>query len=142
VCSPPTTPVVRPIQERPFHARFRLETVVGQLNSTRQGRAPTRRYRYISPALTELVRRRHLRIWPKNSDLLEHRKAIHEPMLHLSRFRPNTLFYIAIMQRRGGRQCNRTRYISPARALQGSRRLVASLPPKRCISPRNSQFPQ
>jgi hypothetical protein len=140
--SSPTTPVVRPIHERPFHPRFRLETVACHSSSTRQGRARTRRHRYISPALTELARQRHLRIWPKNSDLLKRRNTAQGPALHLSRFRHNQLIYMVNVERRGGRPDTLWRYISPAWALQGSRKPVASLPRKRCISPRKSKFPQ
>jgi hypothetical protein len=134
--------VVRPIHERHFHPRFRLETVACHSSSTRQGRAPKPHRRYISPALTELARRRHLRIWPKNSDLLKHRNGLPRPALHLSRFRHNLLFYMVDMEGRGGRPDTPKRYISPAWALQGSRKSVASLPPRRCISPRMNHFSQ
>ena len=60
--------------------------------------------------------------------------------LHLSRFRLNALIYLGLEKGRGGRQQRPDRYISPAEALHLSRKGVASITQKRCISPAKCQF--
>ena len=122
------TAVIRPSRDVRSPSWFRDETSLQNPLATEEGRAPVRRNRYISPALTEGTRARHARIWPKNSNFLESPEAPSGRPLHLSRFRSKLLIYMYCFERRKG--C-----LEHHKALHLSRQSVARLPARRCISP-------
>ena len=112
----------------PLRHSFRDETSLHQPLVAKQGRAPIRADRYISPALTERTRERHARIWPKSSDLIVSPEAPSGGPLHLSRFRTKSLIYMNRRKGRGG-------HLEHYEALHLSRFSVARLTPRRYISP-------
>ena len=115
-------------RSRQASIEFRDETLLHQPLVAEQGRAPKRRNRYISPALTERSHERHARIWPKHSNFLESPEAPSDRPLHLSRFHSKLLIYKYRLECREG-------YFELPEALHLSHQSVARLPARRCISP-------
>lgn len=114
-------------RSHPARTPFRDETLLHQALVAEQGRTPMRGNRYISPALTEPMRKRHARICRKHSIFPASPEAPVCRPLHLSRFDSKSLFYMNHRKGRRGR-------LKHPEALHLSRQSVASLTASRCNS--------